>query len=940
MIVNISKKRYYDSRYVWRFFMMDVNQRIKELEKENEYLKQELKKRGYVFIDKRRTLTASEKIDIFMDYFKGRNDIYAKRYYRTKKQIYGWCPACTNEFGKGCAKVKGKADCANCNVAHFKKLTRDIVKNHFNGKENNMGIGLYPLNLDNSCYLIALDFDENDWFEDMHSVYKIAMKYGIHPLMERSASGLGGHLWIFFEEAISAMKARNLMMLFIQEAMEVNKQLKFDSFDRMFPNQDRMPQGSFGNLIALPLRYDAYIKGNSAFINEYQQVIEQPIEYLMTIPKVNETLVDTILSNQSKEDYFFDKMQIGFNFNLETAYTKRIDMIENTMLCIEKKTLNTYTLNVLKRLASMYNPEYRSLQNMKKTIYRGSTPRVLCYFEEDDQNLYLPRGIKQKIHEVFPEAIINVDDQTSCGKSIEIAFKKTLRKNQIEPVNKLMKYEMGVMKAVTGFGKTVMAIYIMSQIKLNTLVIVPTKELQNQWVERIDEFLTYPKTKLKKDRFICVYNGTKKRLNGNIDIATVASLAKIENSKEILSNYGLVIIDECHHAASNTFISVLRNLSAKYVYSFSATPERTDGLEKVVYMFCGPLRYITNSYEIQANYTFKQILIPRMTTMRILDHDLEYNGILDELMRNQARNYLILKDVAKEYKENGKIILLTERVEHVSILYEMMRYLGEHVYALSGAIKDKERAEIIKKVRNLSNNENYILIATSKLLGEGFDMASLKTLFLVMPVSAENRIIQYTGRIHRNYEGKDIVKVYDYVDVNIPMMEAMFQKRLKQYQREGYYLQEDDDETIEMSQMVYDCNDYEQSFISDIENAKKEIVIMNVKYEVSKIKKYFLLLQEKVHQNIKIYFMVDIQNHNEEIINHLEGLGGKMINCKHHKHFIVIDRKIVWYSNFDFFGRNSSQGYSTRFMDEMFAEEVLSMISEESQRNKETYYGR
>ena len=630
--------------------MMNVNQRIKELEKENEYLKQELKKRGYVFIDKRRTLTASEKIDIFMDYFKGRNDIYAKRYYRTKKQIYGWCPACTNEFGKGCAKVKGKADCANCNVAHFKKLTRDI-----------------------------------------HSVYKIAMKYGIHPLMERSASGLGGHLWIFFEEAISAMKARNLMMLFIQEAMEVNKQLKFDSFDRMFPNQDRMPQGSFGNLIALPLRYDAYIKGNSAFINEYQQVIEQPIEYLMTIPKVNETLVDTILSNQSKEDYFFDKMQIGFNFNLETAYTKRIDMIENTMLCIEKKTLNTYTLNVLKRLASMYNPEYRSLQNMKKPIYRGSTPRVLCYFEEDDQNLYLPRGIKQKIHEVFPEAIINVDDQTSCGKSIEIAFKKTLRKNQIEPVNKLMKYEMGVMKAVTGFGKTVMAIYIMSQIKLNTLVIVPTKELQNQWVERIDEFLTYPKTKLKKDRFICVYNGTKKRLNGNIDIATVASLAKIENSKEILSNYGLVIIDECHQFSTGAWNAMLKLIEEP--------PQRT------IFMFCttDPQKIPNTILSRVQRYDFTRIsskgIVSRLKYILEQEHILNYEEdalqLIAKINRGGMRDSISTMEKCLGY--NGTLT--------VNSVVEALGIVGyDSMICLLDDLVNNKFTEISKKLDTLYNN--------------------------------------------------------------------------------------------------------------------------------------------------------------------------------------------------------------------------------------------
>lgn len=914
---------------------MQYEERIQHLEQENAFLKAELRKRGYFYLSANEKLSTIDKIEIYLSYFRGRPDVYAERYFSKKHQKFGWNPACDRSFQAGCKKGKIKNYCSICPISQFPSLDGVILKHHFTGKLTCEGIGIYPLLTDNTCYLLAMDFDEDNWFDDMLSVYKIALRYDIYPLMERSSSGHGGHLWLFFEIPVKALKARKLGSLLIQEAMEGNKNLNFDSFDRMFPNQDYLPQGGFGNLIALPLRHDAYLKGNSSFINDLQQVIDHPIEYLASLPKLQEQQMDRILNSYYKNDYFFDQQQMGLSLDTNTKYSKQMYGLENTMLCIEKKELSLYTLSVLKRLGSMYNPEYFLKQKLKKPIYRETTPRVLSYYEEDDRYLYLPRGQKYKLQEIFPEAEIQLAAQVTKGQVIDIAFTGELRQNQQEAVNTLMQYDMGIMKAVPGFGKTVMALYMIAKRTVSTLVIVPNKEIQKQWEQRIHEFLTIPPGKSKRDSYIGIYNGSKKKLRGHIDIAVAASLANLEDIAVTLKEYGMIIVDECHHAASDTFTRVLRNVNARYIYGFSATPKRKDGLEKIMHMFCGPIRYETSSFQIQNTYRFQQLLIPRMTTMRCLDDSKTYTQYCSDLMNDQIRNYLIVKDVVKEFQNDGKIIILSERRQHLTILYEMLKHLHIHVYVLTGERKTKERNEIIAKVRNFNSKEKFILLATSKLLGEGFDLPALSTLFLVMPISDESRIEQYTGRIHKNVEGKDMVKVYDYVDAHIPMLEGMFHKRLKQYQKEGYFLQEQN-QIVEVSQLMYEGQSYKHVFLEDIKASSSEILIMNAHYELGKIKSYFDVLQEKAHQNVQLYVVLnDEQRQKEMLVRTIEGMGAAILYSNHSAHFVVIDKEIIWYSDMDFLGRAKKDGLSTRLKDPHLVNEIMKIAQDEQLQNIE-----
>ncbi|MDO4191997.1 MAG: DEAD/DEAH box helicase family protein [Erysipelotrichaceae bacterium] len=904
------------------------NQRINELERL-------LKQYGIFVVDPNKKFSTSEKIQVFQDYFRCRTDIYAERYFSKKNNKYGWSPVCDNSFEKNCPKRQGKYNCFQCTYKAFRPLTSDILRDHFQGK--NQGIGLYPMFDDNTTCILAIDFDDDHWMENMLSVYHEAVKYNIYPVMERSQSGFGGHLWFFFAEPIKALSARQFGEFFIREAMKNNKKIPFSSFDRMFPNQDYIPEEGKGNLIAAPLRYDAFLKGNSAFINTQQQVIANQIEYLASRPKITQEEISSVLTRRSTEDFFFENDQLSLRLTTDAKYARELSICVSSALRFEKEEMNAVTRNILLRCASMYNPKYYEMQRLHKPIYINSDfSRILSYFEEDDKYLYLPRGVLPVIQHAMPETRFHIEDQTYAGNSIDVEFIGNLRADQLDAAETMLRYDMGILQAVPGFGKTVIGLYLIANLKVNTLILVDSKEIQDQWEKRIEQFLAYPDSPKKKDRFVCKYNGSSKRLNGHIDIAMVRSLKNREDLSSLLKDYGLTIIDECHHVACDSFLHVMRHVRSKYIYGLSATPKREDGLFKVITMYCGQIRKQVSEGAVRKDYSFRQYLIPRYTNCRILKDRYSYTDMCSELMKDHVRNYMIVKDVLHEYREGSNIILLTERIEHLMILFEMLEKACDDVYMLSGAAGRNERKATLDEVR--TNTHQYILLATSKLLGEGFDLPTLNCLFLVLPISSRTRITQYTGRIHRTSEKKDLVKVYDYVDTQIPMAQSMYYKRLKQYQREGYYVYTEHEEA-NVDQILYDKQNFEDILIHDIKNAQSEITIFTVKVLLSKVKKYHDLLLETVRKGVSVHFILsDEKQIDEQAKVYLEGTGANLISAQHGKHFVVIDRLIVWNCSFDFLNTVPSDGFATRDINSQAASEVVSSITIHTEDKKDDLF--
>ncbi|WP_051592870.1 TOTE conflict system archaeo-eukaryotic primase domain-containing protein [Thomasclavelia saccharogumia] len=878
------------------------------LKEENKKLRQLLTKYGYIFEETK--LNSADKMKIYRSYFRGRDDIYACFY---KQSVF---PACYNRTKGNCYYEKGHKVCSKCNNASFVPLTDDVIRNHIS--KPNQRAGLYPLLKDNTCYLLAIDFDEDDWFDAMLSVYRIAKRNGIDGLMERSKSGNGGHLWIFFENNIYASCARKLGFFLLNEAMKINKRISFDSFDRLFPNQDTMPIGGFGNLIALPMQYDAINNNkNTLFIDEDGKLISNQFIHLANIKKTSSLKVEEICQKNT-ERVFNNKIsaEAAVKFNNE------IKVIEGSMLKIYRLNLNALTLNTIKTAASIWNQEYFLFQNMHRPIYHKTTPAILSEYEVLDEYLYLPRGLKKKLLKIFDDKL-QIEENTELGHKIEAEFKGKLIEYQEKIINELDKHDLGVVEAPTGSGKTIMALAMIAKYKVSTLIILPGKELLKQWKRQIDIFIKYPQAKLKRDHYIGEYTGNKKKLTGNIDIATIQSLVNIEDFN-ILQKYGLVIIDECHHCASNTYRTVLKRLNAKRIYGFTATPERQDGLEEITYMYLGKIVAKVNEKDIAKYRDYEQVLIPRFTTFTMLEEKSNFMEIVNILIKNEKRNHLIIMDVIKEFKEKRNIIILSDRVEHLEYLYEQLRYVDEHVYLYLGKTNKKDKANILEELR-YTNDFNYIILASAKLIGEGFDLPSLETMFMATPFSWKGRTKQYSGRLHRQNDGKELVRVYDYVDQKVGRLAKIFNIRLKTYLKEGYKILENE-ELLSLNRYLY--SNYIKALESDMLNAREEIIIYSSKLTLSLIKKSYQFIQSLIYDGINVIVIIKSQVlKNTDETAYLERLGVKLIYSEAQINNIIIDNKILWIPNYGYYEKQKNVN-ALRIEDVDVIEEIISMIKD------------
>ena len=439
----------------------------------------------------------------------------------------------------------------------------------------------------------------------------------------------------------------------------------------------------------------------------------------------------------------------------------------------------------MKRLASFTNPKFYELQKLRMPIYYKTTPRIITCFEENEKFLILPRGCLDEIKQICEKSDVNLilKDKREKGIDIDYNFVGKLNKKQENAMDKLIAHQTGVLCATTGFGKTVIAANIISRLKTNTLVIVNRNILLNQWKERLSYFLGVD----KKD--IGQLGANKENLTGNLDVASFQSLFKKDNIEELVKNYGLVIVDECHHVAAFSFAKVLKSIRSRYVYGLTATPTRKDGWHKITYMQCGDIRARISNKGLKQNSGIEHTVVVRKTNYKYLPPEEKYktkiSEILNDMTYNIFRNSLIIEDIKKCIKENRIPLVLTERVKHLNILKEQLDKLGVPVVIYKGNMGKKKTEEIKSIIRDADDNKPRIILATSSSVGEGFDDSRLDTLFLTMPLSWKGRVIQYVGRLHRAHEGKEKVIVYDYLD-DMKILEKMYNRRMNGYKIAGY----------------------------------------------------------------------------------------------------------------------------------------------------------
>jgi superfamily II DNA or RNA helicase len=750
-----------------------------------------------------------EKIAIFRSLFRGREDVYPRRFESLKTGKTGYQPVCQNEWVRGICE-KPKIRCEDCGHREFLPVTDLVVRNHLQGFDphdktgRTFTIGVYPMLLDETCWFLAADFDKVSWQQDVHAFLETCSLFNVPAAIERSRSGNGGHVWVFFSEPVPANQARQMGTFLLSQTMERRPEIGLDSYDRFFPSQDTLPKGGFGNLIALPLQKKPRENGNSVFVNEQFIPHEDQWSFLTALSRMTQANVQAVVKHAEKLDELLgirlpvtdedgdrpwaaprrfarkhqDPPVIG-------PLPEQLDLVIGNQIYIPKADLTPSLRNRLIRLAAFQNPDFYQAQGMRLSTY--GKLRIISCCEDFPKHLGLPRGCMDELITLFESLQIktNLTDERYAGTRLDVQFQGALRGEQQQAVDSLLEHETGVLAASTAFGKTVVAAYLIAQRRVNTLVVVHRRQLLDQWVQALSQFLGIS----PKD--IGQFGGGKHKPNGNLDVAMIQSLSQKGVVSDIVGNYGYLIVDECHHISAVSFEQVVRQSKAKYVTGLSATVTRKDGHQPIIFMQCGPVRYRVNDRDQADKRPFDHKVIVRPTKFQLPPHlqNIAAQSIQDvysSLEKDDARNQMIVDDVITAVQANRFPVLLTERREHLETLAELLAKRVEHVFVLKGGMGKKQRKLIADQIANLPADQSRVILATGRYLGEGFDDERLDTLFLALPISWRGTLTQYAGRLHRLNATKKEVIIYDYVDFEVPVLARMHGKRRASYKAIGY----------------------------------------------------------------------------------------------------------------------------------------------------------
>lgn len=913
-----------------------------------------------------------KKIELFMSLFRGRDDLYARRWHSRKTGKSGYSPACANEWQPGlCDRRKQK--CAVCPNRRLLPLNDAVIDAHLRGHQRHGCdvVGLYPMTEGECCYFLAVDFDGPNWQDDVVAFKETCREEDIPVYIERSRSGNGSHAWFFFEEKIAAALARKLGSALLTHTMNKRHELKLASYDRLFPNQDTMPAGGFGSLIALPLQGLARKQGNSVFIDESFRPYPDQWAFLSGVIRLTPEQVERHIlhlcadgelgtlaaAEESENDKPWEKKPTPASLT-KADFPETVIITYANMVYVNKSGISQSALNRIKRIAAFRNPEFYKAQAMRLPT-RGK-PRVIDCSTEDMRYLCIPRGCFHELTALLEEAGVqySVHDESNPGRAVDVFFRGTLLDEQTPAVEELMAHDIGVLAAAPAFGKTVVAANIIARKKVNALVLVHTGALLSQWKKALGQFLTFPEKltesesepelepgslkkrgRKKEQSRIGQLGAGKKMLNGNVDVAIMQSLVSKDEVKELVRDYGLVIVDECHHVPAFSFEKILKTATAKHVYGLTATPARRDGHHPIIFMHCGPVRYQVDAKAQAAKRDFEHFVVPRFTNFKrpinIAESNFGIAAAYAALNDNDTRNRRIIQDVIDAVQEGRRPIVLTQRAAHVEILSTSLSKSCKNVFSLTGGGSGKEKRQVLESLDALPAAEPFVIVATGKYVGEGFDYPRLDTLFLAMPISWKGTLQQYAGRLHREYAGKSEVIIYDYVDIHVKMLENMYHKRLHGYAAIGYKAK-CDGAPPEKVGVIFDNKNFLRILSDDLERTASVAVIVSPYLRKPRVKSLSGLLAKTklngasvtiVTRPINSYKPLE-QPTISELMALLRDLGCTMIERPGiHQKFAVLDNRVVWYGSINFLSYGGSEESVMRFENREIAEELLDILT-------------
>lgn len=965
-----------------------TDSQIDKLESEIRYLKQLLDENGIPYDYQayhERTQDLVGKIQFpeltpehaiqFYSYFRGRKDVYVKR-----GRKGGYYTQCKNFWKPGlCPKKNGeKIKCQDCPGKDYIVLNTKAILAHLKGDKADGSdvIGLYPLFPDGTCWFLVFDFDNHDedaatnkdWQQEVDALRNICLSLGIDALVECSRSGHGAHVWIFFNEAIQATTARKFGEALLAKGAEFVSLKNFQYYDRMMPMQDFLPEGKLGNLIALPLQGRALRKGNSAFVDEKWAPYSDQWAKLFATKRLSKIEIDDFIKAWCPENdtmgmfqsdnvdepeeespLLFGKSPKASPFNFKSSdATSPVQIILADGIYIDKRDVKPRLQNAIRRLAAYSNPQF--YQNLALGFSNNKTPRIVYDGYDEGNHIVIPRGCFDELKSHLYEAGIpcRIIDKRQSGRAINVSFNGTLYQEQSVAAERLSAHDIGILAAATAFGKTVIGAYLIARRKVNTLVLVNSTEIMNNWVQDLDRFLTIqeelptyttPKGRIKRrDSVIGTFSSQKKAATGIIDIAMIGSLGKEDNINPMVRDYGMVIVDECHHAAATTFENVLRASAAKYVYGMSATVKRGDKQERRLFMQLGPIRYRYTTKERAQKQGIGHFIYPRFT--RLADLSPSDDRMMHELnqliIQSEIRTHQIVADAVDCIRKGRTPVVMTKSRIHAEMLYSQLKKSADHVFLLLGGKSQKARAELREQMAIVPRSDSLLVVATGQYIGEGFNYPRLDTMLLAMPISFEGNVEQYAGRLNRDYEGKKDVIIYDYIDQYVPMLERMYHRRLRTYKKIGFEVCTEVLDKQNITNSIFGSDNYREPFEKDILSAAKSIVISSP-FLGSKSTNWLIDQVDNLQmRGVRIYVISlspdhypgDGREHHMELLQSLRGSGVQILtHPRCYERFAVIDQSIVWYGSMNLLSNAREDDNLMRITSPSIAQELFELVS-------------